>query len=77
MEITVAGYIYIPSSSTCLLMLLVTAHGVTHEGVEQTLHRLQRDFFLSGACAIVHDHIRSCAVCQLNKVEQLRLGGLL
>jgi hypothetical protein len=75
--ITVAGHIYIPPSSSCLSAMLAAMHRVTHEGVEQTLHRLRCDFFLPDACVIVHDHVRACVVCQQNKVDQLRLGGLL
>jgi hypothetical protein len=75
--IAVVGRIYILSSSSCLPAVLAAAHGVTHEGVERTLHRLQHDFFLPDACTIVRDHVRACVVCQQNKVEQLRPGGLL
>jgi hypothetical protein len=75
--ITIAGRIYIPQSSTCLLMVLAATHGVTHEGVEQTLHHLRHNFFLPDIRAIIHDHVRACAICQQNKVEQLCPGGLL
>jgi hypothetical protein len=37
---TVVGRIYVPPSSSCLPVVLAAAHGVTHEGVERTLHRL-------------------------------------
>jgi hypothetical protein len=38
--IIVAGRIYVLPSSSCLSAVLATVHGVTHEGVERTLHRL-------------------------------------
>jgi hypothetical protein len=47
--ITMAGHIYIPPSSSCLSAMLAAMHRVTHEGVEQTLHRLRCDFFLPDA----------------------------
>jgi hypothetical protein len=74
---TVAGRIYILSSSSCLPTVLTVTHGVTHEGVERTLHSLRHDFFLPGACAIIRDHARACVACQQDKVDQLRPGGLL
>jgi hypothetical protein len=58
-------------------MVLAATHGVTHEGVEQILHHLWHNFFLPDIRAIIHDHVRACAICQQNKVEQLCPGGLL
>jgi hypothetical protein len=63
--------------SPCLPTVLAAAHYVGHGGVEQTLHRLRRDFFLPGTRAIVHDHICAYATCQQNKVEQLHPNDLL
>jgi hypothetical protein len=48
-----------------------------HKGVEKTLHQLRSDFFVQGAHAAVHDHVRACPTCQKNKSEQLHPAGLL
>jgi hypothetical protein len=74
---TVAGRIYIPSSSSCLPTVLTATHGVAHEGVERTMHSLRHDFFLPGACAIICDHARACVACQQDKVDQFHPVGLL
>jgi hypothetical protein len=63
--------------SPCLPTVLAAAHYVGRGGVEQTLHRLRRDFFLPGTRAIIHGHICAYATCQQNKVEQLHPNGLL
>jgi hypothetical protein len=57
--------------------ILAATHGVGHEGIEKTLHRLHHDFFLPGALDVVCGHVRAYAICQQNKVEQHHPGGLL
>jgi hypothetical protein len=74
---TVVGRIYVPPSSSCLPVVLAAAHGVTHEGVERTLHRLRHIFFLPSMRAIICDHIHAFVACQQKMVDQLRPGGLL
>jgi hypothetical protein len=48
-----------------------------HEGMEKTLHRLQMDFHVPGARALVWDFIRACTLCQRHKSEHLHPTGLL
>jgi hypothetical protein len=48
-----------------------------HEGMEKTLHRLQTDFHVPGARALVWDFIRACTLCQRHKSEHLHPTGLL
>jgi hypothetical protein len=52
-------------------------HGVSHEGAKKTLHRLWADFHLPGVCTLVLDFVKSCNVCQQNKIEQLLPAELL
>jgi hypothetical protein len=73
--ILVDGCVYIPANSPSAV--LHGAHGAGHEGVAKTLHRLQTDFHLPGARAIVQDFVRTCEVCQRNKTEHLQPVGLL
>jgi hypothetical protein len=75
--ITVAGRIYMPSSSSQLQAALEGAHGMGHEGTEKTLHRLRADFHVPGARALVQEFVRACVVCQKNKTEHLHPAGLL
>jgi hypothetical protein len=75
--ITVAGRIYMPSSSSQLQAALEGAHGMGHEGTEKTLHRLRADFHVPGARALVQEFVRACVVCQKNKTEHLYPAELL
>jgi hypothetical protein len=75
--ITVNGKVYVAVNSPCLSGLLEVAHGMGHEGAEETLNRLHQDFFVPGAHATVKEHVRACVTCQRNKVEQLHPVGLL
>jgi hypothetical protein len=59
--ITVVGRVYMPPPSLSVQAALAVVLGAGHEGVEKTLHRLHRDFFVP-----VCDHVRTCAVCQQN-----------
>jgi hypothetical protein len=58
-------------------MVLEHAHGMGHEGVQKTLHRLCASFITQGDNRLVRDFIRSCAVCQRNKTGHLHLVVLL
>jgi hypothetical protein len=53
------------------------AHTTGHEGSEKTLHHLREAFYSSHARRCVQDFVRSCAICQKNKIEYLHLAGLL
>jgi hypothetical protein len=70
------GRIFLPAFSSVWPMVLEHAHGMGHEGVQKTLHRL-RASFTPGDNRLVRDFIRSCAVCQCNKTGHLHLAGLL
>jgi hypothetical protein len=70
------GRIFLPAFASVWPMVLEHAHGMGHEGVQKTLHRL-RASFTPGDNRLVRDFIRSCAVCQCNKTGHLHLAGLL
>jgi hypothetical protein len=58
--------LFLPASASVRPTVLEHTHGMGHEGVQKTLHRL-RASFTPGDNRLVHDFIRSCAVCQRNK----------
>jgi hypothetical protein len=69
--------IYIPAHFPFLPAILAAVHGDNHEGIQRTLHRLNRDFHVPTTRKIVQDYVRACVVCQKNKTELLHPGGLL
>ncbi|KAJ3684733.1 hypothetical protein LUZ61_013897 [Rhynchospora tenuis] len=69
--------IFVPASSPCLQTILTTAHSVGHEGVQKTLHRIRRDFYIPQLKQLVQDFVQSCPQCQRHKVEHLHPAGLL
>ena len=69
--------IFVPASYSIVSNLLELAHGMGHEGIQKILHRLRSDFHIQGDCRLVMDFIRNCEICQRNKTEHLRPGGLL
>ena len=71
------GRIFVPSSSHLWPQLLETAHGIGHEGVQKTLHRLRASFYNPGAAKLVREYVQSCQVCQRSKTEHLHPAGLL
>lgn len=71
------GRVYLAPNSALRSTVLELAHGTGHEGVHKTLHRLCADFHLAGDRVVVQDFVRACLVCQRNKVEHLKSGGLL
>jgi hypothetical protein len=75
--VTHKGCIYIPPQFPSLLEILATAHGLSYQGTKKTLHRLQVDFYVLGACTTMRDFIWACMVCQCNEIEQLHPAGLL
>jgi hypothetical protein len=75
--ITVASKVYMPATSPHLPAILSTVHDMGHEGTKKTLNRLCRDFYVPSAQAVVQEHVRACAVYQMNKVEHLHPLGLL
>jgi hypothetical protein len=58
-------------------MVLEHAHGMGHEGVQKTLHRLHASFFTPSDNRLVRDFIHSCALCQRNKTGHLHPACLL
>uniref|UniRef100_A0A0A9CM28 Integrase catalytic domain-containing protein n=1 Tax=Arundo donax TaxID=35708 RepID=A0A0A9CM28_ARUDO len=75
--LTKDGKVFVPQSSGLIDAVLTLAHGLGHEGVQKTLHRLRADFYIVGARRLVSDFVRACEVCQRNKTDHLRPGGLL
>jgi hypothetical protein len=69
------GRIFLPASASVWPMVLEHTHGMGHEGMQKTLHRLRT--FTSGDNRLVRDFIRSCAVCQRNKTGHLHPASLL
>jgi hypothetical protein len=67
--------IYIPAHFPFLPAILAAVHDDNHEGIQRTLHRLNRDFHVPTARKIVQDYVRACVVCQKNKTELLHPGG--
>lgn len=68
---------YVPSSSQLVGEVLAVAHDDGHVGIQNSLHRLRRDFHLPQARSAFQQYIRACTVCQRKKTEQLHLAGLL
>jgi hypothetical protein len=69
--------IYIPAHFPFLPAILAVVHDDNHEGIQRTIHRLNRDFHVPTARKIVQDYVQACVVCQKNKTELLHPGGLL
>jgi hypothetical protein len=51
--VIIDGRVYIPVGSSSTDAVLHIAHDVDHEGVAKTLHQLQADFHLLGACTTI------------------------
>ncbi|BAF14549.1 Os04g0389000, partial [Oryza sativa Japonica Group] len=75
--ITFKGRIFVSASSPSLPAILELAHGLGHEGTQNTLSRLRADFHLARDRAVVQEHARACFTCQQNKTEHLQPAGLL
>jgi hypothetical protein len=71
------GCIFLPPSLALWTVVVEQAHGMGHEGVQKTLHRLRAAFFTSHCNKLVRDFVAGCATCQRNKIEHLHPGGLL
>ena len=71
------GRVYVAATFAALQAVLDLVHGMAHEGVHKTLHRLRADFHVPNDCVVIQDFVRACAVCQRNKSEHLQPGGLL
>jgi hypothetical protein len=67
--------LFIPAIATAWPQVSEHAHGIGHEGVQKTLQRLYASTL--GDNRLVRDSIRSCSVCQRNKIEHLHSVGLL
>nr|CAB3494457.1 unnamed protein product [Digitaria exilis] len=75
--VTYDGRLYISPASPLLAELVAATHEDGHEGVQRTLHRLQRDFHSPNFRRLVQDFIRACSMCQRYKSEHLHPAGLL
>jgi hypothetical protein len=75
--ITRVSKVYMPADSAHLPAILSAVHDTGHEGAEKTLNKLHHDFYVSGAWTTIQEHVHTCAVYQLNKVEHLHPAGLL
>lgn len=71
------GKVFVPASYAAVSSLLEFAHGMGHEGIQKVLHRLGSDFHIPGDRRLVLNFVCNCEVCQRNKIEHLRPGGLL
>jgi hypothetical protein len=69
--------IFVPDHDDLRHQVLLLAHSSGHEGVQKTLHRLRADFYIPGDRSLVQDWVRSCEICQRNKMETLRPAGML
>jgi len=54
------GKVFVPSSYPAVSSLLEFAHGMGHEGIQKTLHRLRSDFYIPGDRRLVLDFVRNC-----------------
>ena len=75
--VTFKGRLYLPPGTPLLQELITAVHEDGHEGVQRTLHRLQRDIHAPNLRALVQDFVRTCATCQRYKTEHLHPAGLL
>lgn len=57
------GKVFVPASYAAVSSLLEFAHGMGHEGIYKTLHRLRSDFSIPGDRRLVIDFVRNCEVC--------------
>jgi transposase InsO family protein len=60
-----------------MLEIMAVVHEDGHEGVQRTLHRLQRDVHFPNMKQLVQDFVRTCSTCQRYKSEHLHPAGLL
>ncbi|KAJ4758083.1 polyprotein [Rhynchospora pubera] len=71
------GRIFLGSGSAFISPALQLAHGVGHEGVEKTMHRLRSNFIFPDIKKAVKDFVAACSTCQMNKSVHLHPAGLL
>jgi hypothetical protein len=71
------GKAFVPDASDLWPQLLEDAHGMGHEGIQKTLHRLRASFYNSHMARLVREFVKSCIVCQRNKSQHLHPAGLL
>ena len=69
--------VYVPDLGDLHHQVVALAHTAGHEGVQKTLVRLRRDFYIPGDRKLVQDFVRSCDVCQRNKTPTTQSAGLL
>jgi hypothetical protein len=57
--ITMDGKVYVSATSPHLSAILSAVHGMGHEGMEKTLNRLRRDFYVPNVRAAIQEHVRA------------------
>jgi hypothetical protein len=69
--------VFVPAGSAVLPVVLELAHSTGHEGTQKTLQRLRQEFVVEHDRRLVREFVRSCLVCQRNKIDHLHPAGLL
>jgi hypothetical protein len=69
------GRVFMPASPK-FWPAVAHAHGMGHEGVQKTLHRL-RSSYTPNNNKLVHEFVKGCSFCQRNKTEHHHPAGLL
>lgn len=75
--ILLSSRVFVPSTPRALPTVLQLTHTEGHEGIQKTLQRLRRDFFVDQDHQVVRKFVGACATCQQNKTKTLHLAGLL
>lgn len=68
---------YLAADSVLVNEVVAGFHSFAHEGVQKTMDRIRRDFYWKGWKKTIQEFVRTCQVCQQNKWETLKPGGLL
>jgi hypothetical protein len=71
------GCNFLLDTSASWAPILLQAHGMGHEGVQKTLHRLRAMFFTPHDGRLGRDFIHGCSVCQRHETKHPRPVGLL
>lgn len=72
-----ANRVFVPAESPLRDSPIHIAHSAAHEGSQKTLQRLRATFYMDHDRRLVTEFVKSCSVCQRNKVESLHPAGLL
>lgn len=74
------GGIYVGTNSDLRVQLVQHMHESSiggHSGVATTYNRMHMVFLWSGMIIMVKEWVLACHVCLINKLEHVRLSGLL